>query len=182
MNDEKALRAIGRGDEDALAWVIDRYAAYVSAVVFNILGAAMQTEDLEETVSDVFLALWANSGKVKPGKLKAYLGGIARNKAKEKLRSACMEISLEDDLLVYNGAGPEPELEAREEAGFVRRALLAMQQPDREIFLRHYYYSQPVSLIAREMDMNVSTVKTRLRRGRGRLKEALCKGGYEVEV
>lgn len=74
MNDEKALRAIGRGDEDALAWVIDRYAAYVSAVVFNILGAAMQTEDLEETVSDVFLALWANSGKVKPGKLKAYLG------------------------------------------------------------------------------------------------------------
>lgn len=118
MNDEKALRAIGRGDEDALAWVIDRYAAYVSAVVFNILGTAMQTEDLEETVSDVFLALWANSGKVKPGKLKAYLGGIARNKAKEKLRSACMEISLEDDLLVYNGAGPEPELEAREEAGF----------------------------------------------------------------
>lgn len=113
MNDEKALRAIGRGDEDALAWVIDRYAAYVSAVVFNILGTAMQTEDLEETVSDVFLALWANSGKVKPGKLKAYLGGIARNKAKEKLRSACMEISLEDDLLVYNGAGPEPELEAR---------------------------------------------------------------------
>lgn len=103
MNDEKALRAIGRGDEDALAWVIDRYAAYVSAVVFNILGAAMQTEDLEETVSDVFLALWANSGKVKPGKLKAYLGGIARNKAKEKLRSACMEISLEDNLLVYNG-------------------------------------------------------------------------------
>lgn len=41
---------------------------------------------------------------MKPGKLKAYLGGIARNKAKEKLRSACMEISLEDDLLVYNGA------------------------------------------------------------------------------
>ena len=38
MNDEKALRAIGRGDEDALAWVIDRYAAYVSAVVFKYTG------------------------------------------------------------------------------------------------------------------------------------------------
>jgi RNA polymerase sigma-70 factor (ECF subfamily) len=48
-----------------------------------------------------------------------------------------------------------------------------MELPDREIFLRHYYYYQGVSRIAEEMDMNVSTVKTHLARGRQKLKSIL---------
>jgi DNA-directed RNA polymerase specialized sigma24 family protein len=48
----------------------------------------MTDADIEEAVSDVFLILWHNSKKVMQGKLKAYLGGLARNKVKEKMRKA----------------------------------------------------------------------------------------------
>lgn len=179
VNEEKALRAIVRGDETALAWVIDRYAAYVNTIIYNIIGAAMTTPDVEEVSSDVFLALWSNTEKVRPGKLKAYLGGIARNKAKEKLRAAGQEVPLDEDLIIVSEIDLEMELEAREQAEFIRSALLAMQNPDREIFLRHYYYYQSASQIAQEMGINCSTVKTRLCRGRDKLKEVLREGGYE---
>lgn len=51
-----------------------------------------------------------------------------------------------------------------------------MGEPDREIFLRHYYYCQSVTDIAAALDMNANTVKTRLRRGRERLRAELSKG------
>lgn len=51
-----------------------------------------------------------------------------------------------------------------------------MPEPDREIFLRHYYYCQGVADIALALDMNANTVKTRLRRGRERLRKELAEG------
>ena len=48
-----------------------------------------------------------------------------------------------------------------------------MEPTDREIFLRCYYHGQPVTVIAAELGIPVSTVKSRLRRGREKLRAAL---------
>ena len=61
----------------------------------------------------------------------------------------------------------------------MRRAVEEMGEPEREIFLRYYYYAQSVREISQEMRMNESTVKTRLRRGRMRLKTTLLRWGVE---
>ena len=63
----------------------------------------------------------------------------------------------------------------------VRAALSTLEREDRELFVRRYYYGQTVARAAEEMGMNLSTAKSRLRRGRERLKEALRKAGYDVE-
>lgn len=68
---------------------------------------------------------------------------------------------------------PQGLLEQREQAAAVQRALLAMEDTDREIFLRYYYYYQKISQIAAAMDMKESTVKSRLSRGREKLKASL---------
>ena len=181
MNEKDVLRALKHGDEAALAYIIDQYAAYVSTIVFNIIGASMTVSDVEEVSADVFLTLWMNADRVRPGKVKAYLSGIARNKAKEKTRKMGHALPLEDDIIILSGTDPQHELERREQAGFIRRAILEMDHPDREIFLRHYYYCQTVTRISEETGIHISTVKTRLRRGREKLKDILRKGGYDVE-
>ena len=68
---------------------------------------------------------------------------------------------------------PKTQIEKRELNLAVKRAVLAMPHPDKEIFLRFYYYCQTMEEISREMQINLSTVKTKLRRGRARLKGAL---------
>ncbi len=180
MDDNSALCALKHKDEAALAWFIDRYAAYVNTIIFNIIGDAMTVSDVEEVSSDVFLTLWSNAEKIKPDKVKAYLSGIARNKAKKKTREIGQDIPLDDDMLILSKVDLEHEIGEQEQALFLKKAILAMQHPDREIFLRHYYYYQSVAQIADEMSINISSVKTKLRRGRNKLKEALCEGGYEV--
>ena len=76
----------------------------------------------------------------------------------------------------------ERELEKREQAAYIRKAVLALREPEREIFLRYYYFYQPVSTIAEEMGLESANVKTKLFRGRKKLKEVLEKGGYFVEA
>ena len=55
----------------------------------------------------------------------------------------------------------------------VREYMDSLPEKDRQIFLRHYYYGQTVADISREMKMPESTVKSRLRRGREKMKEYL---------
>ena len=178
MEEKRALKALKQRDESALAWFIERYAPYVNTIIFNIIGGSMSSRDIEEVSSDVFLVLWKNAEKIRPGKVKAYLSGTARNMAKDKLRGIGQELPLEENVLMTSGMDIERDMEVREQARLVRHAMLNMDYPDREIFLRHYYYFQPLSQISDEMGMNLSTVKTRLRRGRSKLQDALRKGGF----
>ena len=60
------------------------------------------------------------------------------------------------------------------------RVLVSLDRADRELFVRHYYYGQTVAKAAEEMGLNLSTAKTRLRRGRVRLKDYLREVGYEL--
>lgn len=176
MREETILRKMQAGDPAGLEALMDRYLPYVSAVVWNILRGGMSPEDGEETASDVFLAAWEQAADLRPGRVKAWLGAVARHKAKNKLRQAGRTLPLEDDVLDIPGPGdPAGELEQAEERTLVRRALLSLPEPDQEIFLRHYYYVQSVKEIAAAMELNESTVKTRLRRGRFKLKELLTK-------
>ena len=177
LNEERALRALARGDEQALETLIERYTPYVSTIVYNIIGQKMSATDVEEVTADVFIALWRAAASIRPGSLKAYLAALARNMAVKRLRSARIELELEEDLLAADEEGPERILESREAVRTVRTAVEELGEPDREIFLRHYYYGQQLVRIAEEMSMNLSTVKTRLRRGRGKLKDRLEKGG-----
>ena len=181
MDERNALRALKKRDESALVWFVTRYTAYVNTILSGIAGSMLTVRDLEEMTSDVFMVLWRNADRIEPGKVKAYLSGTARNIAKDRLRRSGCEYPLDEDALTADDTDLQRDLEIREQARIVKQAMENMGEPDREIFLRHYYYFQPLSQIAAAMNMNLSTVKTRLRRGRGRLKEILRKGGFDNE-
>lgn len=177
MTDDDLIEAVCVGDESALAKIISRYSGYVGAIVWNILRSTMTLDDAQEVVSDVFYALWNHADKVRPGKLKAYLASIARNRARSALRSVGKDVPLEEDVLVLPDADPENAVMREAEYAALRKALQEMSDPDQEIFLRHYYYYQTTAQIASELQMNINTVQSRLRRGRVTLKQKLIQGG-----
>ena len=138
----------------------------------------MQPEDAEEVVSDVFLAAWNQAEDLQVGNAKAWLASVARNTARKKLRAVGRDLPLEEDVLeMPDQAGPETALEKTEERLLVNWAVNDLPVQDREVFLRHYYYAQTVREISQEMTLNESTVKTKLRRGRAKLKETLTRWG-----
>ena len=173
MTEAKALKNLRNGSEDALEWFIHHYNGYVTTVVFNIIGSSMDMADVEEVVADVFVTLWQNADAVHS--VKGYLGTVARNKAKNKAREVGFSLPLDESLLTIAGPGPESSYEKKELSAAVKRAVLLMPPPDKEIFLRFYYYYQSIEEISGEMGINISTVKTHLRRGRQKLKVILTR-------
>ncbi|MCH5200365.1 MAG: RNA polymerase sigma factor [Oscillospiraceae bacterium] len=178
MTDRELIRALNKGDVHALEELIDRYGKYVSSVVSRILSGRRQ--DCEELTEDVFLAAWENRHKLREDKLKGYLGAIARNKAFNRLRDLQEELPLEDDILFEDSDIPCDLAEKKDTARLIERALSQLEPQQKELFVRHYWYGQTVKEAANEMQVNFSTAKTWLARGREQLKEILIKEGYEL--
>lgn len=173
MTEARALLRLQRGREDALSWFIDKYNAYVCTVIRYIIGGSMAEADVEEAASDVFLELWKQAGCVRLSAVRSWLGGVARNKARQKLRERGAALSLDEDLIAFDEMDLDASLERADRDRIVRAAVYAMEPTDREIFLRYYFHCQPIAAISDEMGIPVSTVKSRLRRGREKLRAAL---------
>ena len=177
-----ALERMRKGDEQALAWFIRRYTAYVSAIVWNLAGHAIDVRDAEEITADVFLTLWRYCENPGDGKVKSYLAAIARTKALDRLKSLGRDAELEYDELELAAEGPEREVMEREARSAVRRAVEAMGPPDREIFIRHYYYGESCPDVALAVGLSPANVRKRLERGRDALRRALEEGGFHDEA
>lgn len=173
MTERQALKELRSGSEEALGWFIHQYTPYVTTVIHNIIGTYMDTADEEEVAADVFFALWENARQVHSPK--GFLGTVARNKAKNKLRELTDDLPLLAHILIVDELDLEEQAAKKELAAAVKRAVLAMRQPDKEIFLRFYYYYQSLEAISLEMGINLSSVKSRLRRGREKLKQSLLR-------
>ena len=174
--EQKLLEALRTQEPWGLEAAINRYAPYVAGVIKRVLGNLGTQEDLEELSSDVFVALWRQAPSLREDtSLKLWLGVVARNRALKHLRPLGAAPPFEGASLLPEGDGPSSLWERREDAQQVREAVLGLEAVDRDIFLRHYFWGQGVRQIAQEMDMNESTVKSRLKRGREKLRAILKK-------
>lgn len=174
---EERLRS---GDELAYAEVIDLYSPLVASIISNLGGGALTAEDIEEAASDTFITLWKNKGQIHNGKLRGYICAIAKSRAWDKLRSNPPDSDDIEELSVEAGERTEVELERRELAEQLRKALEGLEMPDREIIIRRYYYYQKPAEISEIMGIKLNTVKTKLQRGREKLKRILEEGGFSL--
>ena len=177
IQEEEIVERLRRGDPAGLEALMDRYAPFVSAVAARVLPG--RPEEWEEVAADVFLAAWKDRKKLRPGQVKGWLATVARNRAFNCRRDRREDLPLEEDALLLSPDSPHVEAEQGELREVLSRALGSLDRADRELFVRHYYYGQTVAKAAEEMGLNLSTAKTRLRRGRARLKDYLQEVGYE---
>ena len=168
MTDEqKILHNLKKKKRDSLEKAIKVYNPYVRVIIYKIIGSVMTNEDIEEVISDVFISLWkcAESLDTEKGSIRAYLGTIAKNCAKNKLRELRPYSEL-DETISSTAKSPQESFEIREEKDFIVNLVMALGEPDSEIFIRFYYYEQKIKDISRYTGLPIPTIKTKLSRGR----------------
>lgn len=176
MQEELLLQQLRRQRPEALEQLIRCYNPYVASIIRGILGTSCREEDVEELVSDVFVAIWRHADTLKPGKVKPYISATARNMAKGFLRKKqILPMDLDELPGLVAPDTPEEHYLAREQAELVRAAVERMSEPNREIFLRYYYYFQTTDQIAKALAMEPGAIRARLMRGRNALKAAIWK-------
>ena len=174
MDEQKLLEKLRKKKRGALEIAINQYTPYVNAVVYNIIGQTMTREDMEEVVSSVFIALWLHCAELdaSKGTIRSYLGAVARNNAKNKLRELKPCQPLEEFVWAESGK-PHEEIERQEQASTLWNMIHTLGEPDSEIFLRYYFYEEKIGNIAKHIGLQPATVKTKLARGRQKLKKMI---------
>lgn len=160
--------------------IIDDFYGYIYIIVKNSVSIAITDEDIEEIISDVFIAVWKNSKRLLPTiSLKPYLAGIAKNVIKNKYRKTELNFSISDyenDLM--DNFNIEKITEENEQDKLIRETLKNMKQDEYEIFILFYYESRSIKEIAKILNFSTSKVKTTLHRVRKVIKRKLEDGGY----
>lgn len=183
MDEAKLIRRLQRRRRGALDQAIAAFTPYVGAIVWRVLStSAAGREDVEEAVSDVFLALWTHAEDLEPERgLRPWLGAVARNRALDVLRRLPSTCPLEEGHIAP-AEDPQETVQRREEALQLWQAVEGLEEPDRTLFFRYYYQEEKLKDVAADLGMNLSTAKTRLSRGRERLRGILTKGGCMDET
>ena len=166
-------------NEDAIRMVQSVYGSRMTALAQRITG---QRSDAEEIVNDVWLAAWNAIPPHEPfGYLFAFLSNITRNAAinrvnflgRKKRNIPLVEITEELDSCVPDSSDTESAVLSLQVGEFINEFLHSLPKQSRMIFIRRYYFSEPIDVISKRLGMSGGSVRTNLSRTRKQLKAYL---------
>jgi RNA polymerase sigma-70 factor (ECF subfamily) len=161
-------------DAAALGRVYDEHQAALCSFCHRLLGERQAAEDL---VHDVFISLPDLIGKLEPGRsLRAFLLGIAANKAKHHLRAVARRRELAARYAAEPRASVVPPDQETERRAVVSRVALALDQLSHEhrvTFVLAELEGHDAASIAAILSIPEATARTRLFHARRKLRELL---------
>lgn len=188
-NDEALLARLASGDPAALSPLYDRYAGPVFALLLRIIAERAAAEDL---LQEVFVRVWqrADTYQVGRGRPRTWVLGIAHNLAIDEVRRRRRrpqgaderEAGQLEELLAAvpsAEAGPEEQAWARQRRQQIGAALAQLPPAQRVIIEMAYFEGYTQSQMADHLGEPLGTIKTRLRLGVQKLREALRGQGLD---
>ena len=180
--DRDLVAQAAAGDEGGIGTLYDRYGQVLYAVAYRIVG---QRADAEEIVIDAFAQAWpdAPTFEAARGSVAGWLTMIARSRALDLVRARSRReritaAAAADDLDGSPGLSswrPDPSTayDRDERRRRVQEALQVLPPPQRQAIELAFFEGLSQSEIAERLKEPLGTVKTRVRMGMQKLREAL---------
>ena len=189
--DLELMERIRRGEDRALGELYDRHGGVMYSLARSIVS---EPADAEEVVADAFLQVWRGASQYDRGRASvgAFLAVVTRSRALDMVRARRRRGAAEDQAAAWEEGGravalsasdpaPDRALELSETNAVVRRALDALPKAHREVILLAYFGGYSQTEIAARLSEPLGTVKTRVRTGLQKLREALSSHALEME-
>lgn len=180
MNDKELIRLIEKSPSEGISLALDLYGGAVKTICQAILVGYSQA-DIEEVISDTFTSLWRSIAHYdidRHTSLKSYLYGIARNLALNKRRTLAKTSHIDlEEIDPIPTESTEEQVSLLINSQMIYDAIMALDSPDKEIFLHRYYLDERIKTIADTLHLTEKAVENRLNRGKNNLKKQLLKRG-----
>ena len=185
MDDQKIIKLLWQRSESAVDALAKRFGRRLMSIAMNILGVR---QDAEEAVNDTYLAVWNTVPPQKPDPLAGYVYATGRNISLDRLkylsadkRCGRYDVPIDELALCIPAPALEETVDERELGRAINRFLGTVNADNRTLFLRRYWFGDPVQVIAKELGLRENTASVRLSRLRTQLREFLMKEGYVDE-
>jgi RNA polymerase sigma-70 factor (ECF subfamily) len=179
-DDAGCLASAAAGDGTAIAALYDSHARAVYSLALRIVG---DEADAEDVVQDVFTQAWRQASRYDAGRgsVATWLLTMTRTRAIDRLRArrARPDAGADDPIgqstfePATHTIDPLEALAAERDATRVREALLALPLLQRTAIELAYYEGLTQREVAERLEEPLGTVKTRIRLGLLKLRDAL---------
>jgi len=160
MTDKEIIALYFKRSENAIEQTDVKYGKLCHSISINILN---DTRDSEECVNDTYLTLWNKIPPKEPNPFKAYICRIIKNLSLKKYEfNHAKKRNSEYDSVEFD------ELRTA-----INTFLFELPEKKRILFLRRYWFLQPVKDIAKDYGITEKTASMRLARLREKLQQYL---------
>lgn len=165
------------GSEKAFAGIVNIYRNYVFAIILNFVKDYGEAENVAQ---EVFLQIYTSLPAYDNDNFKAWIGKIAANKSidwirkrKARFHEEILEntADLADSTIPDKGNNPEIFLVDKERREILMRALSNLPEIYRTAVEKFYFQEKSYEIIAKEENVPVKTIASRLYRAKILLKE-----------
>ena len=185
MDDLAIVELYHRRSEQAIAESDRKYGALCHSIALRLLALR---EDAEECVNDTWHAAWNRMPPDRPSALGAFFGRITRNlsisrwrRDHAKKRYDGIEILLSElEDCVPAPRTVEEDFDRQQLASSISAWLDRLTEEDRRLFIRRYWYGDPVKELAAEWGETANVLSQRLLRLRRSLRTFLESEGAEL--
>lgn len=179
MNELNQIKDYKKDNKIDIDKVMNDFTPYIYTVLIN-KNSMLSGEDIEEIISDTFLALWKNQEQLDENKkISAYLVGIVNNLYYKKFRKFTNNIDISDlENELIKVLGIEEDIIDKEKENIILNEINQMKNEDKIIFKMYYYHSKSIKDIANQLKIKEEKVKSRLHRIRKKIKKELEERGY----
>lgn len=173
---EQLLAASAKGDEQSFARLYDLTAPRVYGMVLRVVRDPAQSA---EVTQDVYLEVWRHSTRFDAGlgTVLSWLLMIAHRRAVDRVRAAQSAIARDDKYALLTEDRPfdtvSEQVQTSLEAQRVRKVLHELTPAQREAVSLAYFGGYTHSEVSELLKIPLGTVKTRIRDGLIRLRDAL---------
>lgn len=181
MEDQEIIALFGSRSEQAIAELSHKYGNICKKISFRILN---DVRDVEECLNDTWLGVWDSIPPHHPDSLNAYICRMTRNLSLKKFRyntaqkrNSYYDLSLSELEQCIPAKSGEMEAETEELSVLIEQFLDSLSKPDRVMFMKRYWFTEPISEIAKEFGMSENHVSVKMLRIRNKMKKFLEREG-----
>lgn len=164
-------------DERSREAFLELFRQFAPRIKGWLVRGGLHPNRAEEVTQDVMMRVWRRSTSWKPerGNASTWIFAIARNARIDQLRKKRIPTWDEDDpvLVADSSVSPLSAVARSQAAVRVREALATLPDDQADVIRAAYFEHMSMREIARERDLPVGTVKSRVRLAMSRLKLAL---------
>lgn len=174
--DDVTLVRAQRGDRAAWRALVEHHQPAVFALLGRLLGGGRRAQ-VEDLAQETFLAVFrqlAGFSPLGPARLSTWILTIASRRAIDELRRRPASAIAAEDVAPADPARPDDALARRRLARAIDRGLAELSPEYRAAFLLRELHGLDYAEIARALEIDAGTVKSRLSRARAALRAALA--------
>lgn len=183
-SDDALAERAQSGELSAFNTLVERYQRPVYGLCLRMLSSPAGAEDAAQ---DAFISAWRGLSGYRGGSFQAWILRIAGNRCRDELRrrkrrptdslDALMENEGEAAASAAAGRSPEQYTLDSETGRAIQAGLDALPADQRQAVILCDIHGLPYDEIAQAMSTSVGTVKSRISRGRARLRDSLLAQG-----